>query len=236
MTDYAETIGRRAAPRGFARRLLALIAVLVGLIVAALPVAYILWPRWPEPVAIDAPSLPIIIGGVTFNVPPAAIRVAMQRRAGTQSRIDLMFVWPSLEPPDPNVKPSAAAPINVDDRIFVTVAGADSTLPPVERLKTIYPRYVTTGHGSTQDGLKTQAFRANTPYQGEDLIYEPASPARFLLRCTRAIRSTPGMCLHERRLAGADVTVRFPRDWLKDWRDVASGIDRLIASLKPTDN
>jgi hypothetical protein len=27
--------------------------------------------------------------------------------------------------------------------------------------------------------------------------------------------------------------VRFPRDWLNDWRNVAQGIDKLIANLRP---
>ena len=30
----------------------------------------------------------------------------------------------------------------------------------------------------------------------------------------------------------ADVVVRFPRDWLRDWRMVAGNLDRLIASLR----
>jgi hypothetical protein len=34
-------------------------------------------------------------------------------------------------------------------------------------------------------------------------------------------------------LGGAvDVTVRFPRDWLGDWRRLAADVDRLIASLQ----
>ena len=31
----------------------------------------------------------------------------------------------------------------------------------------------------------------------------------------------------------ADVTVRFLRDWLDDWRSVAGNIERLIAKLRP---
>jgi hypothetical protein len=65
----------------------------------------------------------------------------------------------------------------------------------------------------------------------EDLIYDPAAPERFLLRCTRQVGSTPAMCLHERRIDGADIMLRFPRAWLSDWRAVAGGIDRLIARL-----
>ncbi len=108
---------------------------------------------------------------------------------------------------------------------------ADSTLPPIERLKTIYPRYAEAAPIVGADGLSLQGFRDGSPYQGEDLIYDPAAPERFLLRCTRQIGSTPAMCLHERRIGGADMTVRFPRAWLGDWRAVADGIDRLIARL-----
>ena len=58
-------------------------------------VVYVLWPRWPgPPVGVDAPALPITIAGVTFNVPPAAIRVPVQRRPGAQERLDLTFLWP----------------------------------------------------------------------------------------------------------------------------------------------
>ena len=74
--------------------------------------------------------------------------------------------------------------------------------------------------------------RAGTPYQGEDLVYDPGAPGRLLMRCTATSGAMPGTCLHERRIGGADVTVRFPREWLGDWRAVASGIDRLIAGLR----
>jgi hypothetical protein len=42
------------------------------------------------------------------------------------------------------------------------------------------------------------------------------------------------MCLYEMRVESADITVRFPRDWLDDWRTVAGNIDRLIANLRPS--
>ena len=212
-----------------------LIGLAVGgavLALAAAPIAYMLWPQ-PKPVSADAPSLPIIVGGVPFNVPPAAIRVPMQRRPGAQSRIDLVFLWPSLTPPDPALKPSPAAPPNIGERLFVTIAGSDGTLPPAERLKVIYPRYTEGVPVAGPDGLEVRHFRASTPYQGEELIHDPTAPERFLLRCTRKIAATPGMCLHERRIATADITVRFPREWLVDWRAVASGIDRLIAGMRP---
>jgi hypothetical protein len=169
-----------------------------------------------------------------FNVPPAAIRFKMQRRAGPQARVDLVFLWPRLEPPTPVTAVALADAPKVTERIFVTIAGSDNTLPPAERLKAIYPRYVVPGPAIDMGGLQVRAFRSGTPYQGEDLIYDPATPARLLMRCTQSFAATPGTCLHERRLGSADVTVRFPRDWLSDWRATADGIDRLIAKLRPT--
>jgi hypothetical protein len=54
------------------------------------------------------------------------------------------------------------------------------------------------------------------------------------VRCSRnGAGPTPGICLYERRIEAADVVVRFPRDWLNDWRLVAGGIERLIRSLRP---
>ncbi len=231
MTDYALPAGRPRPARGIARRLLAPLSMLAVAGLACAPIAYMVWPQ-AKPVSPDAPSLPITIGGVTFNAPPAAIRFKMQRRAGPQARIDMVFLWPSLEPPGPTVALTPSEAPKVTERIFVTIAGSDTTLPPAERLKTIYPRYLAPGPAVDMGGLQVRAFRSGTPYQGEDLIVDPAAPERLLMRCTQSFASTPGTCLHERRMAGADITVRFPREWLGgDWRAVASGIDRLIARM-----
>jgi hypothetical protein len=40
------------------------------------------------------------------------------------------------------------------------------------------------------------------------------------------------MCLYERRFDGADVTVRFPSEWLTNWRALNAGIEQLIGKLK----
>ncbi len=54
------------------------------------------------------------------------------------------------------------------------------------------------------------------------------------MRCTRnGTDTTPGTCLYERRIDTADLVLRFPRDWLADWRTVAANFERLIARLRP---
>jgi hypothetical protein len=80
-----------------------------------------------------------------------------------------------------------------------------------------------------QDGLTMRMFRTDTPYGSEDL-YSAASPA-LTARCTRD-GATPGMCLAERRVGGADLTFRFPRSWLSQWRDAAEAMEKLTAQLR----
>src|SRR5262249_7619538 len=72
-------------------------------------VGFVLWPRQLSEVPPDTPSVPVTIAGVVFNVPPAAIRQQVQRRSGAQDRIDLGFLWPSLEPPQAGRQPHTPA-------------------------------------------------------------------------------------------------------------------------------
>ena len=74
-----------------------------------------------------------------------------------------------------------------------------------------------------------RAFRDGTPYGGEDLFSAQSAAAPRALHARR--RPTPGMCLSERRIDGADLTFRFPRGWLAQWRDVAGAMDRLTLQL-----
>jgi len=221
--------------------MLPLLLFLAVATLAATYIAYVLWPRWPgPPVAPNAPPLPIVIGGVAFNIPPGAIRRPVQRRPGSQERVDLIFVWPGLTPPPAATDPGASADsataereaAREPERLFVTISDAAGVLSPLDRLKAIYGRYLSHEFLPAPAGLVMFSFRDGSPYQGEDLFYPPEAPERFLLRCNRPAGPTPGTCLHERRVGQADVTIRFPRAWLADWHAVASGIDRLMARLQ----
>jgi hypothetical protein len=221
--------------------------VCVVLIVGATAsfVSYVLWPTWPsEPVTVDSPAIPITVAGVLFDIPPAAIRAAVQRHPGQQERVDLTFEWPSLIPPQPINKAADKPALNADNavaaatetekaRLFVTIAGLGAVLPPLERLRTIYPRYIESQASAGPDGLAILPFRASSPYESEDLVYLGTNPEQFFARCTRPARAVPGTCINERNLDGAEITMRFPRDWLNDWRNVAAAFDLLVGQLHP---
>jgi hypothetical protein len=205
-------------------------AVLFGAlaVLGVAAIVYLLMPRWSvEQAPVDAPRLPISIAGIVFNIAPAAIRFPVQRRAGPQDRVDLAYAWPDLNPPDSHTGASMA-------RLFVAIEPSQSTMLPSERLRSIYPRYADTPSASGPGGLVIATFRDDSPYTGEDLLYDPAAPDRFLVRCNRSQGPlTLAMCLYERRDDAATLTFRFPRDWLDDWPAVLAATDRLIEGWQP---
>jgi hypothetical protein len=195
-------------------------------------VAYLLWPTWGTSGANAPDKLPVNVGGTLFNLPTTAIRMKIQRHSGPQERIDLDFLYPSLEPPGAPKHVTAEtvdATMQPIDRIFLSIAAHHDALSPEQRVNTIYPRYFDQAATQPEEGLTMRMFRAETPYGSED-FYSAASPA-LTARCTRDA-ATPGMCLSERRVGGADLTFRFPRSWLSQWREVADALERLTMQLR----
>lgn len=234
MAMLADKPRRRVLARRTADRLpVASLAGLSGAVLLALVyIGYVLWPRWPEPAAAPkAPELPIVVANVIFNIPAAALRVPVQRHAGAQDRVDLAFAWPAEDSAAERTHAPAPRP---GDLLFVTIADAAGALAPSERLRTIYPRYTAEQALAGPDGLTLVAFRDGTPYEGEDLVFDRAEEGHFVVRCSREAAVVHGSCLYERRIGGADFTVRFPRGWLPRWRAVMTEIDRLVAQLRPT--
>jgi hypothetical protein len=194
-------------------------------------VAYLLWPTWGAQASSNPASLPVSIGGTLFNVPTMAVRMKIQRHSGPQERVDLSFAFPSLEAPEAPKHVSVETVeegVQPIDRIFLSISAHHDAMAPETRLQTIYPRYLEQTAVPGKDGVTMRAFRDGSPYSNEDLFLanEPGLDAR----CTRDT-TTPGMCLSERRVEGADLTFRFPRSWLAQWRDVASAMDRLTTEL-----
>ena len=240
----AHAFDRANPPRGRAAVLSGPFLLVVVLVAAAATcVSYLLWPTWPSNPLAVVPALPVTVGGVLLEVPPAAIRAKLQRQPGQHERIDLALSWPDLSPPNNRIvhdnrpideeNASAALAEAENDRLFVSIVALTGVLPPLERLRTIYPRYVAAQAAAGPDGLAILPFRSATPYDGEDLVYAASNPEQFFARCTRPAGAVPGTCISERALHGAQISIRFPRDWLSEWRNVAAGLERLAAQLHP---
>src|SRR3978361_2317108 len=111
-----------------------LVPIMLGSVIAAVAIAliaYLLWPTWEQEKSTDVMRLPVSVGETLFNVPTHAIRVKVQKHSGPQERVDLSFIYPSLEAPDPakhNSANSVEGVIQPIDRIFVSIAAHRDTL------------------------------------------------------------------------------------------------------------
>ena len=228
-TTHTVARGPRQRPR-LSHMIPIVTASVIGACAIAL-VAYLLWPTWSTDPSSAPARLPVSVGGTLFNVPPMAIRMKIQRHSGPQERVDLNFAYPSLEVPAGQKHVNAATAedaIQPIDRIFLSIAAHHGAMAPDVRVNTIYPRYLEQTANPAEDGLSMRAFRDGTPYSGEDLFI--ADAPKLSASCSRD-GVTPGMCLSERRVDGADLTFRFPRSWLAQWRDVANAMDRLTVQI-----
>jgi hypothetical protein len=218
----------RKDPRGH------VVPILAGSALAAAAVAlvaYLLWPTWGTVNSKGPERMPVSVGGTLFNVPTAAIRRKIQRHSGPQERVDLGFTFPQLTPPE---APKHVSADTVEDqpqaidRIFLSITAHRDSLAPDMRVRTIYPRYLEQASTPLGDGLTMRAFKDGSPYASEDMVHATNPP--LSARCTRDA-ATPGMCISERRIEGADLTFRFPRSWLSQWSDVAAAIERLTGQV-----
>ena len=220
---------RRRAPK----RRSPLLTMLAGSLLATgavVLVGYLLWPTWHADVPGKPDRIPVDVGNTFFNVPSHAFRRKVQKNSGPQESVEISYNYPSLTAPaprhvsvenfDPNLQPI--------DRIFLTISAHHDIMSPEIRFSTIYPRYINDAAATESDGLTTRPFRDGSPYEGEDL-FVGTNPA-LAARCTRD-GDTPGMCLSERRIGGADLTSRFPLKWLTQWRDVAGAMETLATQL-----
>jgi hypothetical protein len=227
----AHTIARGSRQHRRSHMIPIMAASAIGAVAIAL-VAYLLWPTWSTDTSSAPARLPVSVGGTLFNVQPLAIRMKIQRHSGPQERVDLSYVFPSLEVPEGPRHVSADTVVEDSmqpiDRIFLSISAHHDQMAPELRISTIYPRYLEQTATPAQDGLTLRAFRDGTPYSGEDLFF--ADTPKLTARCTRD-GATPGMCLSERRIEGADLTFRFPRSWLAQWRDVADAMERLTTQI-----
>ena len=144
-----------------------------GLLVvgAGIFVGFALWPTWPGAATpLEAPAIPTTVAGVLFDVPPAAIRNAVQRHTGPQTASTCLHV--AVAPAsicrsntsDPDSGQAAvasdgeAAP-DAAARFFVTIAPLGPVLPPLERHAGVYPHYVDPKRWLAPDGLAILPFR-----------------------------------------------------------------------------
>lgn len=109
--------------------------------------------------------------------------------------------------------------------VFVT---SDTSLPPSERVKQLYARFLSSEATPAVGGLIRRQFRPGTPYEGETLFLSPPEGRAFAARCQSGdFGSMELTCFAEIRHAGYDIQIQLARRDLAVWERIVSRVKQI---------
>jgi hypothetical protein len=178
------------------------------------------------------------VGGVAFTIPANYLPYGSARKGGARSDVALYATLPDFQGYSEDRGPDftendANAPV-----AYLLIREEQFNLSEAERLDRIYLNAVIQPRGTDGPfGLTQYAFRDDSGYRGEDLFVGHLASGVVVMRCVRFGPQVPSpSCLRDMPLAhGVALNYRFKRGRLEDWRQIASGVDRLVASFMRRD-
>jgi hypothetical protein len=219
-----------------------LIPLGVGLVILALCGLFLLYDLRPgaglfrnvSPTA-NASAVRLVVRGVAFTIPGNYMDSRRSRRGGDADVVTLSALLPDMRGYSADEAPiflnnAADSPV-----VHLILRGDTDTLSGADRLARIYSPYVSEPRGAPAAfGLTRYTFRDGTGYERNDLYAGEGGRGLLLLLCERPAQDLPSPnCLAiDRPVAkGVSLSYRFKRAQLSGWRDIAKGVDRLVASF-----
>jgi hypothetical protein len=181
-----------------------------------------------------ATTTPFSIGETKLNVPDAWLRLPRHTQ-GPVTRIELAIPWPSeTDRLDADPTRRAQTPA-LEDAVLVSLVMADGAVAPADRPAKLYARFLTPDAWPNPGGLVLRRFKAQSPYENEDLYVSPPDGRAFSARCPRSDATSPVHegCIAEIRIGGLDALVEFSPSRLVQWKQLADGIRRAVETMVP---
>jgi hypothetical protein len=181
----------------------------------------------------DTSPIRLSLGRLVLTVPANYLDSRAARQGGPQDALTLSALLPDMRGYS-----DADAPLfqgNPPDSPLVrlTFKKDESEMSAAERLRRIYGPYLAGDKGRDGGfGLTQYAFRPDSGYGNSDLFAGTQGGKLLLFLCERADPqlASPN-CLVTGRTVAANVNFswRFKRAYLARWREIAAGVDRLLA-------
>lgn len=175
----------------------------------------------------------LTIGGEPLTIPANMIRFRADRRGGALDRISLLVQWPTLEGfsndlADDFKDTSTDAPL-----IYVTIAPPVSDLDSSGRLPSVYEHFFAGPVVPGPAGLVGRKMKADSPYAGEVVFFQPRGTMPFVARCMAdSTPDIPSTCIRDVNFGrGLSMLYRFNRTRLADWRRLDAGLYALARSF-----
>ncbi|MDE2463184.1 MAG: hypothetical protein KGO02_05680 [Alphaproteobacteria bacterium] len=216
--------------------------VLIGfwLIAAVLFAVFLLYYIIPSPMAwIEAQpdptpqttSIHLSVGGKNFVIPANYIIYPDDRRSGAHNHLALFALMPGFHGYS-RTETRQFADDGAQSRVVHMRIRADSlALAEDAQLHRVFMTYVINRHGLPSPfGLTEYSFRLDNGYRGQDLFVGVHDGQTVVLRCWRFADSNHAPdCMRDMRLGrNVALSYRFKRTYLSQWRQIASGVRRLV--------
>jgi hypothetical protein len=184
----------------------------------------------------DAAPVQLTVRGLKLTVPANYLDSREARSGGEQDMLTLSALLPDLRgyaPEDARLFTGNAPDSPV---VHLQFKGDENDLDATERLARIYRPYLAAPEGVAGDfGLTRYSFRADSGYGRQDLFSGATGGRLLLFLCERADPNLPSPnCLVTGRPVGRNLSFswRFKRAYLARWREIATGVDELLARFQ----
>lgn len=179
-------------------------------------------------------SVRLTVGGLVLRVPENYLIYPSERKDGARNQVALFAALPDFRgytEQDSAIFSGNGANSPI---IHILIRQDAFDLTETARLNRIYLGNVIDARGEPGPfGLIKYSFRDDSGYRGEDLFVGRAEDGVVVMRCTRRTASVPSPnCLRELPLMeGVELSYRFKRARLGNWREIARGVKRLAVSF-----
>ncbi len=167
----------------------------------------------------------IVIGNNVLELPANMLRFGKQRRSGITERVDVYLHWPDMQGYQAEFIRDFNGSGPEKRMLFATFEPRATSQDMSGRYGPVYST-LTLGPGISGPGdLTIQALRPDSGFVNEEVVAsrERAGHALFVARCLDAETSKSNLASCQRDIFVGDdlqLTYRFPREMLKDWRQI----------------
>ena len=199
------------------------------------------WYLRPGPRAGTAPTgqstiVHLEIRGATFAIPANFLENSRTRAGGEQDSIAVAALFPSFRGYSDADAPLFAGNAPDQPVIHLLLRGDPNNLAPEARLARLYMPYITEPKGAAGPfGLTQYSFRKASGYEQNDLFAGQGDKGLLLVLCERPASelASPNCVVSDRPMAAnLSYSYRFKRAYLSRWREMASGVNQLIARFE----
>jgi hypothetical protein len=220
-----------------------LIPVALLVLIAALCAAVLLYYLAPSPNSLieehASPSagryrVQLRVGSLSLTVPANYLPYASERSGGPRREVAFYAELPDFHGFTDFTAAEFAGNSPHSRVVHILITREAFDVGESARLKRIYLNEVVDRRGRTAPAALTEyEFRNDSGYRGEDLFVGRDDGADVVMRCTRPAAEIPSPnCMREVQYApGLLLSYRFKRSQLGEWRQIATGVERLVASF-----